>query len=172
MPGFARWTSKPQPLKPNGTTVPVDCDDIDVLDATLGTLRGRTMALSDGHGADSNGDLTWMRPKVIPLISTSTKPYVTLDVDIRLIGHSRGRCCITLLVEGACGGRGELRLSYPSSSMVPHTAKGWQLHVVTPYTAAAHANATIPPELANEPEKDAEGSARQKRDDIFKKMFG
>jgi len=178
------WTPKPPPLRPNGTTAPVGCDDIDALNTALATLRGKTLALSDGHGPDSNGDLTWMRPKVIPLTRTGTKPHVTLDVDIRLVGHSRSRNWITLLVEGACGTRGELRLNYPSSSMVPRPGfKGWQLHVVTPHPSAvaplppsddplARENPPNPlPELANEPEKDTEGS-EQKRDDIFRKMFG
>lgn len=170
---FQLWPSKQPPLKPNGTTAPVDCRDIDALDAELALWYGGTLALSDGHGPDSNGDLTWMRPKVIPLTRTGTKPYVTLDVEFKLIGRSRGRSWITLVVEGACGTQGELRLNYPSSSLVSAStgSRGWQLHVVTPHRVAAPPPAA-PPELADEPEKDDEGSAKQKRDDIFRKMFG
>ncbi len=172
---FQLWPSSPPPLKPGGAASPMDCDDIDALDAALAAMSPvngvlyKTLALSDGHGPDSNGDLTWMLPKVIPLTPTGVKPYVTLSVEFRLISHSKGRAWIDLLIEGDCGTRGELRLGYPSSGR-----RGWQLHVVThpcatPSPNPACGNAAPPPELADEPKKDDKDSS--KRDDIFREMF-
>lgn len=168
------WSSPKPPLLPSGPVAEVSCGDIDALDASLAFLTDETLALSDGNGPDADGDLTWMLPKVIPLTRTGLTPYVALDLEFRLLGHTRGRRWITLLIEGRCGTWGELRLGFPSFAPGP---KGWQLHTVTQRTAApqnpAHENPPSPPELANEPEDaDAEGSAKQKRDDIFRRMFG
>lgn len=154
------------PLRPSGTVAAARCDDIDALDAELAALVGRTLALSDGLGPDANGDLTWMIAKVIPLTRTGLKPCVSLSpVEFELLGHSRRGDRIDLAVEGGCGTRGELRLQYPRS--------GWRLYVVTPIAPPSAApTPAAPPELADEPEKDAEDSARRKRDDIFRRMFG
>lgn len=155
------------PLLPSGPATDVPCGDIGSLDSSLASLTNKTLALSDGHGPDANGDLTWMLPKVIPLTRTGLKPHVTLDLEFRLLGHITGRRWITILIEGDCGTRGELRLGFQSSG----GPDGWQLHVVAPAVPVPPPAHEKPPELADEPE-DAEDSAKRKRDDIFKRMFG
>lgn len=171
---FQLWTPKPVP-QPNGITTELPCDDVDALDAALSSLAGEALALSDGHGPDANGDLTWMLPKVIPLTRTGTKPYVTLNLDFKLLSHSKGRDRIDMVIEGDCGTPGELRLRFSSSFLSGSGPRGWQLHLVTPHPIMAAPLAQdkplVPPELADEPEEDAEDAAKRRRDDIFKKMF-
>jgi hypothetical protein len=159
-------------------------DDIDALDAELGTLRGQSLAMTDGFH-------TWMRLRVIPLTPSGQKPTVVLgDVEFLLLGHSRAHNYLELTVEDAAyGTQGTLRLTFPAS--------GWRLHAVLPTAPAwavppgawgtprsappqADADAPHPPPGAPDapdqpptapPQADAEGAARRKRDAIFRRMF-
>ena len=163
-PFSSLWTPKPT-LKPSGITTALCCYDINALDTALRAVsKGEMLALSDGHGPDANGELTWMLPKVIPLTRTGNKPFVILSLEFRLLGHKVDRVWIDVILEGDCGTQGELRLVFPPP--VSANARGWQLHIVAP-----HQGAQAPPELMSEPE-DAENSVKRKRDDIFRKMFG
>lgn len=162
-------------LKPSGITKELPCYDIDALDTALLALStGDVLALSDGHGADASGDLTWMLPKVIPLTRISNKPFVTLSLEFKLLDYNKGRSWINIIIEGSCGTLGEMRLNFGSAPTSNSRAnlKGWLLHLVTHHqVASAPESPQAPAELASEPE-DAENSVKRKRDDIFRKMFG
>lgn len=171
----------PPILPPSGFLTDLPCDSPDDLDAVLASRVGRTLALSDGYG-------TWMRPKVVPLIRGPKRPTTTLDVEFELVGHSRPQSNrIDLVIEGACGTRGELRLMWPRSAYgFPPGPRGWQLHIVgmiviAPCCTGAIGPTSLPDPLGLEPStpepeepvtsNDPDESIKRKRDDLLREMF-
>lgn len=145
--------------------------------------------MSDGFG-------TWMRLRVVLLVPSSKPTAVLSDVEFLLLGHSRHPAFGTLnyleltVEDVVFGTQGTLRLTFPAS--------GWRLHAIlptapawtappgawgTPRSSPPQADAPRPPpgapQQADAPDQpptappmaDAEGSARRKRDEIFRRMF-
>jgi len=161
----------PPALAPNGKTTELP-DDIFALDGKLAGLHGKTLAMSSGGAA-------WMRPRVIPLVPNGRKPTVYLSVECTLVSHGRHGNTLELVLEGECGTRGTLKLTFPP--------QGWKLHLVEANAPAPTApNPTVKPsgdkpkekpeppaELANgeEAAPEEEDSVRKKRDDVFRNIF-
>ena len=157
----------PPPLAPKGKTTKLP-DDIFALDGRLAGLRGKTLAMSSGGTA-------WMRPRVIPLVPNGRKPTVYLSVECTLVSHGRHGNALELVLEGECGTRGTLKLTFPP--------QGWKLHLVEAIAPAAPNPTVKPDEKPEEKPKppaelggggapeEAEDSVRKKRDDVFRNIF-
>jgi len=165
MPPFGANVSSRTPNPPPAGGTRELPEDIDALDAELGTLHGRSLAMSDGFG-------TWMRLRVVLLLPGSKPTGVLSDVEFLLLGHSRHPAFGTLnyleltVEDVVFGTQGTLRLTFPAS--------GWRLHAVLPTASVASAPAAPPraPDPApNAPQVDADESVRRKRDDILRRMF-